>query len=197
MSFLNAYSLKKNLFEITGRKVILRPLQYSDWKAWADERKKNKLYLQPWEPLWSINELERSSFVKRVRMFERLSHNDQAYSFLIYKSDNEDFIGEVNISNVQRGIIQSCTIGYWIAKDCEGKGMMSESLELVKEFIFNELKLHRIEAACLPHNMPSLKVLLKNGFIKEGTARKLLKINDKWQDHTVLSFILDDFKKLK
>ena len=197
MSFLNAYSLKKNLFEITGQKVILRPPQYSDWKAWADERKKNKLYLQPWEPLWSINELERSSFVKRVRMFERLSHNDQAYSFLIYKSDNEDFIGEVNISNVQRGIIQSCTIGYWIAKDCEGKGMMSESLELVKEFIFNELKLHRIEAACLPHNMPSLKVLLKNGFIKEGTARKLLKINDKWQDHTVLSFILDDFKKSK
>jgi ribosomal-protein-alanine N-acetyltransferase len=197
MSFLNAYSLKKNLFEITGRKVILRPPQYSDWKAWADERKKNKLYLQPWEPLWSINELERSSFVKRVRMFERLSHNDQAYSFLIFKSDNEDFIGEVNISNVQRGIIQSCTIGYWIAKDCEGKGMMSESLELVKEFIFNELKLHRIEAACLPHNIPSLKLLLKNGFIKEGTARKLLKINDKWQDHTVLSFILDDFKKLK
>ena len=197
MSFLNAYSLKKNLFEITGQKAILRPPQYSDWKAWADERKKNKLYLQPWEPLWSINELERSSFVKRVRMFERLSHNDQAYSFLIFTSDNEDFIGEVNISNVQRGIIQSCTIGYWIAKDCEGKGMMSESLELVKEFIFNELKLHRIEAACLPHNMPSLKVLLKNGFIKEGTARKLLKINDKWQDHTVLSFILDDFKKLK
>ena len=197
MSFLNAYSLKKNLFEITGQKIILRPPQYSDWKAWADERKKNKLYLQPWEPLWSINELERSSFVKRVRMFERLSHNDQAYSFLIFTSDNEDFIGEVNISNVQRGIIQSCTIGYWIAKNCEGKGMMSESLELVKEFIFNELKLHRIEAACLPHNMPSLKVLLKNGFIKEGTARKLLKINDKWQDHTVLSFILDDFKKLK
>ena len=197
MSFLNAYSLKKNLFEITGQKVILRPPQYSDWKAWADERKKNKLYLQPWEPLWSINELERSSFVKRVRMFERLSHNDQAYSFLIFTSDNEDFIGEVNISNVQRGIIQSCTIGYWIAKDCEGKGMMSESLELVKEFIFNELKLHRIEAACLPHNIPSLKLLLKNGFIKEGTARKLLKINDKWQDHTVLSFILDDFKKSK
>ena len=197
MSFLNAYSLKKNLFEITGQKVILRPPQYSDWKAWADERKKNKLYLQPWEPLWSINELERSSFVKRVRMFERLSHNDQAYSFLIFTSDNEDFIGEINISNVQRGIIQSCSIGYWIAKDCEGKGIMSESLELIKEFIFNELKLHRIEAVCLPYNKPSLKVLLKNGFIKEGTARKLLKINDKWQDHTVLSFIVDDFKKLK
>ena len=197
MSFLNAYSLKKNLFEIAGQKVILRPPQYNDWRTWADERKKNELYLQPWEPLWSINELERSSFVKRVRMFERLSHNDQAYSFLIFKSDNEDFIGEVNISNVQRGIIQSCAIGYWIAKDCEGKGMMSESLELVKKFIFNELKLHRIEAACLPHNKPSLKVLLKNGFIKEGTARKLLKINDKWQDHTVLSFIVDDFKKSK
>ena len=68
-------------------------------------------------------------------MFERLSHNDQAYSFLIFKSDNEDFIGEVNISNVQRGIIQSCAIGYCIAKDWEGKGMMSESLELILSLI--------------------------------------------------------------
>ena len=192
MSFLNAYSLKKNLFEINGSKVILRAPQYGDWKAWAEQRKTNKKYLQPWEPLWTLYELERSSFVKRVRMFERLSLHDEAYSFLIFKRDIHEFIGEINISNVQRGVIQSCSIGYWISKDSVGKGMMSESLELAKSFIFNELKLHRIEAACLPHNESSLKVLLKNGFIVEGTARKLLKINDKWQDHTVLSFITDD-----
>jgi ribosomal-protein-alanine N-acetyltransferase len=130
-------------------------------------------------------------------MFEKLSTNDEAYSFLIFKNENTEFIGELNISNIQRGIIQSCSIGYWIAKKYEGRGMMSESLELVKSFIFDHLKLHRIEAACLPHNNPSLKVLLKNGFKIEGTARKLLKINNKWQDHTLFSYLYEDYKNLK
>ena len=130
-------------------------------------------------------------------MFEKLSTNDEAYSFLIFKNENTEFIGELNISNIQRGIIQSCSIGYWIAKKYEGLGMMSESLELIKSFIFHQLKLHRIEAACLPHNSPSLKVLLKNGFKIEGTARKLLKINNKWQDHTVFSYLYEDYKNLK
>ena len=194
MLIINANSLKKNTLEIIGKKVLLRPPQYNDWNSWSKVREKNKFYLQPWEPKWSLAELERSSFVKRVRMFDKFIQNDQAYSFLIFKNDSLEFIGEVNISNVQRGVIQSCSIGYWIAKNYEGCGMMSESLQLIKDFIFNELKLHRIEAACLPHNKASLKVLLKNGFKEEGVARKLLKINDKWQDHKLLSFIIDDFR---
>ena len=197
MTILRSYNFKKNSLELNGDNVLLRPPQYSDWTDWSKVREKNKLYLQPWEPLWSPGELERSSFVKRVRMFEKFSTNDEAYSFLIFKNENAEFIGELNISNIQRGIIQSCSIGYWIAKKYEGLGMMSESLELVKSFIFNQLKLHRIEAACLPHNSPSLKVLLKNGFKIEGTARKLLKINNKWQDHTVFSYLYEDYKNLK
>ena len=197
MTILRSYNFKKNSLELNGDNVLLRPPQYSDWTNWSKVREKNKLYLQPWEPLWSPGELERSSFVKRVRMFEKFSTNDEAYSFLIFKNENVEFIGELNISNIQRGIIQSCSIGYWIAKKYEGLGMMSESLELVKSFIFNQLKLHRIEAACLPHNSPSLKVLLKNGFKIEGTARKLLKINNKWQDHTVFSYLYEDYKNLK
>lgn len=197
MTILRSYKYKKNSLELNGDNVLLRPPQYSDWIDWSKVREVNKLYLQPWEPLWSPGELERSSFVKRVRMFEKLSTNDEAYSFLIFKNENTEFIGELNISNIQRGIIQSCSIGYWIAKKYEGRGMMSESLELVKSFIFDHLKLHRIEAACLPHNSPSLKVLLKNGFKIEGTARKLLKINNKWQDHTVFSYLYEDYKNLK
>lgn len=197
MTILRSYKYKKNSLELNGDNVLLRPPQYSDWIDWSKVREVNKLYLQPWEPLWSPGELERSSFVKRVRMFEKLSTNDEAYSFLIFKNENTEFIGELNISNIQRGIIQSCSIGYWIAKKYEGRGMMSESLELVKSFIFDHLKLHRIEAACLPHNSPSLKVLLKNGFKIEGTARKLLKINNKWQDHTLFSYLYEDYKNLK
>ena len=58
---------------------------------------------------------------------------------------------------------------------------------IIKNFIFNELDLHRIEAACLETNEGSLNVLKKNNFSMEGRARKYLKINGKWQDHLIFS----------
>ena len=66
---------------------------------------------------------------------------------------------------------------------------MSEALFLVKKFIFDELELHRIEAACLRNNKRSLNTLKKNFFNIEGTAKKYLKINGEWQDHILLSCI--------
>jgi ribosomal-protein-alanine N-acetyltransferase len=100
---------------------------------------------------------------------------------------SEELIGELNINNVQRGVLQSCSIGYWISKDKIGLGFMSESINLIKNFIFNELNLHRIEAACLESNVSSLNVLKNNDFHFEGIARKYLKINGKWQDHLIYS----------
>jgi ribosomal-protein-alanine N-acetyltransferase len=70
-----------------------------------------------------------------------------------------------------------------------GKGLMSESIKLIKEFIFDELNLHRVEAACLPRNERSLKTLEKNNFCIEGLVRQYLKINGKWEDHLLLSCI--------
>ena len=65
MTILRSYNFKKNSLELNGDNVSLRPPQYSDWTDWSKVREVNKLYLQPWEPLWSPGELERSSFVKR------------------------------------------------------------------------------------------------------------------------------------
>ena len=189
MSFLTTYYPKKITFERKGENVILRPPDYKDWKSWSSLKEKNKRYLKPWEPTWSPNELERSSFVKRVRYFEKLALDDNAYSFLIFEKNNNNLIGEININNVQRGVVQSCSIGYWICETKMGKGLMSESIKLIKEFIFDELNLHRVEAACLPRNERSLKTLEKNNFCIEGLVRKYLKINGKWEDHLLLSCI--------
>ena len=192
MSFLSSYSYKKASRSLEGDRIILRPPEYGDWKQWSDQRKKDMAYLKPWEPSWSPNDLERSSFLRRVRAFEKLMINDEAYPFLIFEKNKEKLIGELNINNIQRGVLQSCSVGYWIAQNKMGLGFMTESITLIKEFIFNELGLHRIEAACLESNDPSLNVLKKNGFILEGKARKLIKINGKWQDHLVLSCLEND-----
>jgi ribosomal-protein-alanine N-acetyltransferase len=149
-------------------------------------------YLKPWEPTWNIYELRKSYFVKRVRFFEKLSINDEAYSFLIFEKSELNLIGEININSIQRGVVQSCSIGYWISENKMGLGLMSEAIKLIKDFVFNELELHRIEAACLPNNKHSLKTLLKNGFEIEGKAKEFLKINGKWQDHITLGCLVNN-----
>ncbi len=189
MSFLTTHYPKKISSQHQGKNVFLRPPKYKDWQEWSHIRKENMSYLKPWEPTWNIHELERSHFVKRVRFFEKLSINDEAYSFLIFEKPNLQLIGEININNVQRGVVQSCSIGYWISENKMGLGLMSEAISLIKEFSFDELELHRIEAACLEKNQRSLNTLKKNHFNIEGVAKKYLKINGKWQDHVLLSCI--------
>ena len=74
--------------------------------------------------------------------------------------------------------MQSCSIGYWICEEKMGQGLMSEAINLIKKFIFDELDLHRLEAACLPVNKRSLRTLKNNGFAIEGLVRKYLKLAD-------------------
>ena len=94
MSFLTTYYPKKISFQHHGENVFLRPPEYKDWQKWSQLRRENMSYLKPWEPTWNIHELERSYFVKRVRFFEKLSINDEAYSFLIFEKPELQLIGE-------------------------------------------------------------------------------------------------------
>jgi ribosomal-protein-alanine N-acetyltransferase len=69
---------------------------------------------------------------------------------------------------------------------------MTEAVRLVVSYAFNELKLHRLEAGVMPHNIGSIKVLEKSGFHKEGIAKKNVKINGRWEDHQVLAIVNDN-----
>ena len=189
MTILHPFQSKKEIMVLYGNKVFLRAPEFRDWREWSELRKFNMEYLKPWEPAWSPYELERSYFVKRVKFFDKLSNRDKAYSYLIFQNDKNKLIGEININNIQRGVVQSCSIGYWISENKMGLGYMRESISILKDFIFNDLKLHRIEAACLPRNMRSLRTLLKSEFEIEGHAKKYLKINGAWEDHILLSCI--------
>jgi ribosomal-protein-alanine N-acetyltransferase len=72
--------------------------------------------------------------------------------------------------------------------------MMSEALPLVLDFAFDRLRLHRVEAACLPSNEPSRAVLLRTGFGQEGYARRYLQIDGKWQDHLLFAILREDWR---
>jgi ribosomal-protein-alanine N-acetyltransferase len=91
-------------------------------------------------------------------------------------------------------VAQAASLGYWIGRPHTGRGYMTDAGRAVVPYVFGTLGLHRLEAACLPHNLASARVLAKIGFKREGTARRYLKINGVWQDHDLYALLQDDTK---
>jgi hypothetical protein len=90
---------------------------------------------------------------------------------------------------VRRGVAQAGTIGYWVGETHARQGIMTEAVGLVLRYAFDELGLHRVEAACLPHNAASRGLLRKCGFQEEGYAAQYLKINGAWRDHVLYAHL--------
>lgn len=114
---------------------------------------------------------------------------DMEYNFGIFKFDNDELIGTIGLFRILRDPLQSAIIGYSLSKNHNGKGYATEAVKLVLEYAFTNLKLHRIEAGVMPHNIGSIRVLEKAGFKKEGISKSNVKINGKWEDHQVLAII--------
>ena len=182
--------------ELFGDGLLLRMPAIEDYEQWRDVRLKSQKYLAPYEPTWSETELARSSFKERVRRAEREAVNETSFAFFIHTEvDGQmQLVGGVNLSDVRRRVAQCANIGYWMGESNANKGTMTKALATCLPFIFDELDLHRANAACLVHNVRSVRVLEKNGFQKEGLAEGYLKINGKWQDHLLFGLTKERFE---
>jgi [ribosomal protein S5]-alanine N-acetyltransferase len=177
---------------IRSERLWLRPPVMTDHAAWADLRGTSRQHLTPWEPQWSMDELARASFRRRLRHYANDIKEDLGYAFLIFRLESNELLGGLTLSNVRRGVTQAACLGYWIGQPHQNHGYMTEAVQAVSTFVFSDLKLHRLEAACLPHNGPSIRVLERAGFTAEGLARRYLKINGQWQDHRLFARLSDD-----
>ena len=92
-------------------------------------------------------------------------------------------IGTISLTGIIRGAFCSAFLGYKMDQEYINKGYMTMAVGMVTEYAFQNLGLHRIEANVMPWNEASLRVLEKNGYVKEGLAKNYLKINGKWEDH--------------
>ncbi|WP_033540996.1 GNAT family N-acetyltransferase [Planococcus sp. CAU13] len=111
------------------------------------------------------------------------------YNFGIFENSSARMVGTVNLFRIFRGPLQSAMIGYAVDRKYNGQGYATEAIRLAVDYAFKKLGLHRIEAGVMPHNAPSIRVLEKAGFEREGLARKNVKISGKWQDHVVMAII--------
>jgi len=163
-----------------------------DYLAWAALREESRAFLTPWEPTWPLDDLTRSAFRRRIRRYMQDIREDAAYPFFIFDSRDDTLVGGVTLSNVRRGVTQSASLGYWVGADRARQGYMSASVAALVPFVFDQLGLHRLEAACLPSNAASIRLLEKVGFSREGFARRYLRINGIWQDHLLYAMLTDD-----
>jgi [ribosomal protein S5]-alanine N-acetyltransferase len=177
---------------VHGDGVYLRAPQMGDFPAWASLREESRAFLTPWEPTWPMDDLTRASFRRRIRRYIQDIREDTAYPFFVFRTDDNAFLGGITLSNVRRGVTQSASLGYWIGETHARQGLMSASVSAIVPFVFDQLRLHRLEAACLPSNTASIRLLEKVGFTREGFARRYLRINGVWQDHFLYAMLTED-----
>ncbi len=171
---------------------VLRPARYSDYAQWLKLRSESRAFLQPWEPTWRDDELSEPSFRARVNRGYYEYRAGYAVPLLLFSHPKGNLLGGLTIGYIRRGAAQSCMIGYWMGERHAGQGHMLAALKIAIPYIYGQLQLHRIEAACIPDNLKSIRLLEKAGFEREGLLRKYLKINGEWRDHLIFSRLPED-----
>jgi len=192
MAFFRTVSSNETLPAIAGAGVTLRVPQGGDYAEWAALRESSRDFLVPWEPTWPADDLTRGAFRRRLKRYAEDLRNDLAYAFLIFRSEDDALVGGLTLANIRRGVAQAGSIGYWTGAPFARKGHMTAAMRALVPFCFGTLRLHRLEAACIPDNTASVRLLEKTGFQREGYARNYLCINGVWQDHLLYARLKDD-----
>ncbi len=168
-----------------GRRILLRPLTVADFEQWRDVRRRNVDWLTKWEPSRIPGQPDtvedRDAFAVRCSARQRERQLGTGFGFGIFVDGA--FAGEINLSSVQRGPFQSAYVGYWIDERHAGQGYVPEAVVVLGRFVFEELKLHRMQIAIIPRNAASRRVVDKLAIREEGTAARYLEINGVWEDH--------------
>lgn len=177
---------------IRGDGFYLRPGEMRDHQQWADLRERSRAFLEPWEPVWPADDLTRPAFRRRLRRNTDEIERDEAYPFFLFRESDHALMGGLTLGQIRRGVAQAATLGYWMGVQYAGKGYMSQAVRATVAHAFGPMRLHRVEAACIPTNTASAKLLERCGFIREGYARAYLRINGAWQDHILFALLSTD-----
>lgn len=179
---------------VTTERLELRLGEPDDAEAMVAYLEANRAHLEPFEPKRQPVDFLSEFWVDQFenRRVEYLT--DRALRLLIVERDAPlEIAGTIALSNVIRGVKQSCTLGYGLAAKHQGKGYMTEAVGALARFAFGSLAIHRIEANYMPHNTRSASVLRRLGFQVEGYARDYLRINGRWEDHILTSLTNPDW----
>jgi ribosomal-protein-alanine N-acetyltransferase len=181
---------------LLGPRIVLRPPKATDIPELRSLLRDNADHLRPFSPApargsnpLSLTELSRS--IARQR---REWKNDGAYVFLVaMREPDEPIVGRIALTAIARGPFQNAYLGYWIAASHQRLGLMTEAVGVALRFAFDTIGLHRVQAAVMPHNAASRRILTKRRFREEGLARRYLCIAGSWEDHVLYAITREEW----
>lgn len=173
--------------DIEGKEILLRPLRLRDRAKWNRVRAENRDWLSPWEatiPMVSDESYSQlPSYLEMVKILSHEARKGRSFSFALWHNGN--LIGQISLGGVIYGAMRGGHIGYWIDRNYANRGFTTQAVELLTQFAFEELNLHRVEINCRPENAASRRVAQKAGYVYEGERLRYLHIDGDWRDHVV------------
>lgn len=166
-------------------RVFIRQPVIKDWQELVVLHQKSKEFHFPWV-FPALTELDCKNYIRRCQQ-------EEFRGFLICHKDNRKIVGVANLSQIIYGSFDNAFLGYYVSAEYACQGLMLEGIYLAIDHAFHHLDLHRIEANIQPGNLPSIKLVQRLGFTKEGFSRKYLKINGEWCDHERWALTVEDW----
>jgi ribosomal-protein-alanine N-acetyltransferase len=172
--------------------VELRALQPDDAPALHAFRVANREFLRPWEPVRDEGFYTLEAAIATIEGQRAEREADRGYGFGIVAGG--ELVGYVNLNAVVRGVFQNAYLGYAVAESANGRGYATAAVREAVRIAFEELGLHRVQAAVIPRNGASVRVLEKVGFRREGLAERYLSIAGVWEDHLLFAVTSDEYR---
>lgn len=177
---------------LDGERVAIRAHTLDDVRALVDVRRRNRAFNTPFEPRRSPAFFTDAG--QRAEVLRDLDEwaADRMYAFAIEDLATGALCGRVGLANVVRGAWDNATLGYFVDEASGGRGFASEAVGLALRFAFGPARLHRVQAAVMPHNVRSRRVLERNGFRHEGRAERYLRLDGDWRDHDLFAVTAEE-----
>lgn len=165
-------------------RVALRLVRRRDAEALRRLLQSNRGWLQRWEathPSGRGVEPGSASMRPMVRLLRRQLSAGSGVPFVVLYDG--DVVGQLSISELSGGALQSAQIGYWVSEHAAGRGIAPTAVALAIDYLFDVLRLHRVEICIRPENTASLRVVEKLGLRYEGRRDAYIHIDGAWRDH--------------
>jgi ribosomal-protein-alanine N-acetyltransferase len=178
-------------FALVHESISVRLLRMKDAKHLERLVLGNRQWLKPWE---ATNPVGPNSFDIKGQSRGLLRQYDEQQGIPFVIELDGQLVGQLNVANILYGSVSSAVIGYWIAPEAAGRGVMTPAVALVSDYLFNIVGLHRVEINIRPENLASLRIVEKLGFRFEGLKERYIHINGDWRDHYIFAITYEEVR---
>ena len=179
---------------LAGERIALRAFAPGDVSELTALRVRNRDFLGPWEPRRSDGFFTEAGQRAEIERDRHEWAADRTYAFAIVERDGGAMRGRIALANVVRGAWENATLGYFVDEAVGGLGYATDAVALALEFAFGACRLHRVQAAVMPKNARSRRVLEKNGFRHEGFSPRYLRLDGDWRDHDLFAITIEELR---